>query len=707
MSIVGWCNHTPPLMIFLFFDDHIEFKIIIFYKELIMFDFVKNAFGIVYVKEYETTIEIGGIRLNTLKEDVYKIWRSSKLLDEMFNKSTGSVFIFDKFFAVDVLYILQQIYLFKRRKSNKFRISNAIDQLKQNTWLRSLDTEYHPKLDYTKLKDMFHTPLPHQDIALKEYDRKTQRMNLNGFLLAADVGTGKSWMSLAISVCTSSEVVIILSPKSIVDRVWVDSVRTEIGEKASIWSVSFNEPLKNGYKYYIANYEYLDKLFYLIPYIRDKVSTIIIDESHNFNDPNSQRSLSLVKLCKESNSKNIIFASGTAVKALGYEMITLLRCIDPYFTENAAIRFKNIYGISAKRAVDVLRHRLDMVSHKIPKEVVMKTPSPIYITNKIKMPNSKKYLISSIQDEMKAFVEERHKYYAKNMQHYVDFYNKCLEHHYKQLKTNQEKNDYNKYLDYVKIIKRNYDPKEHKQLVMYCKKYEKTKIIPSLPQQDRNKFKDYTSIIKYVGLKILGEALGQILSKRREECHTDMIGHIDFKKIIDNADKKTLIFTDFVKTLKAIDDKMKNMGYDSRIVFGETNKDVGNIIDEFKKEPSVNPLSATYKSLSVGVTLINCSVVMLINKPFRPYIVEQAVHRIYRIGQTAQTYVYEFTLDTGVEMNISTRSEAIMEWAKQQVEAILGTKVSSDEMEGIVRYAHMNPDTKYEQAIRKLKKWFN
>jgi hypothetical protein len=88
----------------------------------------------------------------------------------------------------------------------------------------------------------------------------------------------------------------------------------------------------------------------------------------------------------------------------------------------------------------------------------------------------------------------------------------------------------------------------------------------------------------------------------------------------------------------------------------------------------LNPLLATYASLSTGVRLTIADTMILLNSPFRAYILEQAISRIYRLGQDSQTYVYQCILDTGEVPNISTRSADILAWSTEQVEAIMGIK---------------------------------
>jgi hypothetical protein len=75
--------------------------------------------------------------------------------------------------------------------------------------------------------------------------------------------------------------------------------------------------------------------------------------------------------------------------------------------------------------------------------------------------------------------------------------------------------------------------------------------------------------------------------------------------------------------------------------------------------------------------------IIMLDQPFRHYIIDQTIARIDRLGQDTQTYVYNALLNTGDISNISTRSKDIMEEAKSLVEAIMGIKVPEGDLIGM------------------------
>src|SRR5690606_11690956 len=155
----------------------------------------------------------------------------------------------------------------------------------------------------------------------------------------------------------------------------------------------------------------------------------------------------------------------------------------------------------------------------------------------------------------------------------------------------------------------------------------------------KQQFKGARSVVKYVNLKIMGEALGGVLGKARSQCPVDMAKHIDIGEIVDNAEKKTLIFTSLVEVVETLRDKVIADGYTPAVVYGSTNKDLPKILSTFYKNEDVNPLIATYQSLSTAVPLTAANTIVLINQPFRSAIREQTIARAARLGQDKDVHV--------------------------------------------------------------------
>jgi len=269
----------------------------------------------------------------------------------------------------------------------------------------------------------------------------------------------------------------------------------------------------------------------------------------------------------------------------------------------------------------------------------------------------------------------------------------------KTIKTREARKQFERYVECVAAIVERYDPVALKEEIVYANQFENKTIIPTLDSKNKAKFREAKSVHKYVNLKVLGETLGNVLTKRRAECCCEMVKHSNLINIIEKADKKTIVFTSFVEALKVANEMVTKNGLSPILIYGETNKDVTRLIDDFKTNPGLNPLIATIKSLSVGQTLTQANVVVFLDYPFRVHEMEQAVARAFRIGQTATVYVYEFILDT-VEPNISSRAEEIMLRWKTSVGEILGTpNIGHKEVDGIVHRLQLNNDP-VDKAIR-------
>ena len=652
-------------------------------------------------------ITIRNIDVDNFVYDLESFWESNKITQNVFNLHGKNYVEFYNFFIPDMYFCVGQLLSFDEedRKTPKPDVLRILNGIKENTWYADY---YKPKkalLNYSKLKTLKYTLLPKQKEAVEAYNDKVLALNLNGYLLAADVGTGKSIMGLAIYAGLEADVLIIVCPKYIIDSVWVDALDVQFGKgKKKIWQSNLNMPLKRGYDAYIMHYEYVGNSLGFFENFRMRKPCIILDESHNLNNVEADRTREYLKLCKVTKCNNIIHESGTPIKAIGWEIIPLLRAIDPLFTPEVEIRFKQIYGKSATRALEILKNRIGLVSFKIPFKEVMGDALPIEKTILIKVPNSERFTLPFIREELKVFVIEKTKQYTKEMSGHEAVFLEAVKLYGRTIRTDEEEKNLEQYIEYIKQIKRGFDARTMGHISKFCNAFEKEKIMPVLDSNMKKKFKSSKSIYKYMNLKIMGEFLGQVLGRKRIELHTAMIKTAGLDKIVNASEKKTVIFTDYVDTAKEAVKYFTKKGFKPLIVFSDTNKYVAKIIETFKKSDIENPLIATYKSLSVGVTLTVASTIILINLPFRSDTYKQSIARAFRLGQTSQVYVYILLLDTGDVPNISTRMNDILDWSRNQVELIVGTEnVTVEELDRVLRHALFNNMNMFEQGLDIIK----
>lgn len=640
------------------------------------------------------TIRVLGMKMPEFLHEIDKLWKTSKIAANMFRKAKTRQVDFHPFFAPDFYYVCKRLMGERRARINRSAVGQVISQLETNTWMCLAFQESVPdRLNFKALSRLSVDLLPHQHQFLARYNEMTVRWNLNGYILAAAPGSGKTITGIALSETLDTDITICIVPKNAVDRVWADTLEWIFKEKQPYWKSTSDEPLKKGYRYYVAHYEQLDRLVEFFKANHDgKKVNIILDESHNLNDLKSMRTELFLQLCKIVKAKDVVWSSGTPIKALGSEVIPILRSIDPYFDKEAEERFRNIFGLSSARGLDILAHRLGYMSFKIDKAQIVGNKVEKFRVD-VTLKNGGDYTLAAISDEMRKFVKERTAYYQSNMKMYINMYMDCLRAFERTLKTSQEIREYEEYVRTAKLLHTSYDPHVHKQEPIFCNAYEKKTIIPALPRELKEKFKESRSVYKYVNLKIQGEALGRILGRKRTQCNVDMLSAWDKYKvtdiqtgekfdttlvdIIENSIKKTVVFTSYVEVVDKAAEILKEAGGFPLKVYGETNHELPQIVSTFERDTRSNPLLATLQSLSTAVPLIMANTVVFLNAPFRDHEYEQACSRVDRLGQTEVVNIYDVYLDTGKEPNISTRSLDIMAWSRQQVEAMMGAPMAT------------------------------
>jgi hypothetical protein len=644
-----------------------------------MFSDLRKMIGSIHVSEEGNFIRIEGLPTYQYLNDLARIWRTSKIGLNMFSKITGSSAVFHKFFLPEVIYTLESILATPKGSGYNYRaIRKAVDELRRETWFKRTTERFANILNFNNLDRLTKTLFDSQLGFLHVYNERVPQFNLQGYMLAADPGTGKTINSIAWSECLDSDCTIVISPKNALDRVWAATISTIFKKPVSYWVSSSDEPLVMGKRFYVFHYEQLDRAVEFFKTYQGRKPTVILDESHNMNEIDSLRTQLFIELCRGSlKAQHVLWVSGTPIKAIGKEVVPLLKTIDPFFDKNAEERFIAIFGKSSSKGLDILANRLGYLVHKVTKANVMKSD----VTREdvsVKIPNGKQYTLEAVSAEMREFVAERMEYYRINFKKYEADYNEGLRVWEDLIRHDKSQhNRYDIYRRYVAMIRTNYDPETMKMESKFCNAYEK-EIGAQLAQPLKDKFRNAKSVVKYYKLKVQGEALGRILGKRRMQCNLDLASHVDYESIIDGARKKTVIFTSYIEVVDRIHDILKEKGYSPLRVYGLTNHDLPNIINKFDKDTDANPLIATFQSLSTAVPLIMASSAMMMNRPFRSGELDQTEARIDRVGQDGGVTFYTVTLDTGNAPNLSTRSDDILEWSRKQVSEIMGVPMSDE-----------------------------
>lgn len=642
-----------------------------------MFSKIRRILGNIKVVQTDSEIVITGLPADVIQYDISKIWKTSRINAHMFSQVSRNSLSFPLFFATDVYYMLDTMTQSRSLRTNVRTLRKLMTLLLSETWLQDTQLTPSPRVNLSKIKNMIYTPKDYQQKFLETYDELTQQYQLRGYLLSAAAGSGKTYQSLVLAECLGSDLIVVICPKNAIDRVWRHEVNTLYKKPPTYWVYTDGKPYR-GERVVIAHYEAIRHVLQMVSKFKAASPMVVLDESHNMNETGSTRTQLFIELCDGLNARDVIWASGTPIKAMGGEAIPLLTTIDPFFTEDVKGRFKRIYGRDGNRGVDILRHRMGLISYKVEKHQ-LGLDKPIMKRLPVTIPNGKDYTLTAIRKDMQDFILERFKYYKTREKEDTVFYKQCVDLRKTQATSSSDKLEHSQYERDVKAIRAaGGDARQVGDAIVRSNQYEKHRILPGLPKEQRARFKDVKSIYKYLNLKIQGEALGRILGRKRIDCHVDMVPHIDFKGVCNSTVKKTVVFTSFVDALEATHRHLTERGMNPVAVYGKTNSELARSVSMFGNQEDLNPLIATYQSLSTAVPLVMADTMLMINSPFRAYIHEQAVSRIHRLGADTQTVVWEAHLDTGDEPNISTRSGDILEWSQKQVEAIMGIKSPFD-----------------------------
>lgn len=677
----------------------------------------------VEVDPIKNKVTITGLRFLYVCRDLEK-YIGAKMLYSILDNVSYSRLVFSMFYLPDFYHAINTLLTdpkFKRRiRSGRELLAirtelEKIPLIANIKTINSTEPNAIPKIDKSKLNKIFNNIklFDYQDKFIDDCIWKSKLLGLNGYLLDAPMGSGKSILGVSLMEILNIDTIIVVCPKKAINNVWDETIN-RIYKEPQPYSMSL--PVLHGPskpagfdindRFIVCHYESLGKLNDYLNSIKlpNKRYGILLDESHALNSHNSERSIQFRELVSKIDPVFCLWMSGTPIKALGTETMTMFATIDRLFDKSVYKSFLKVFGISGVYAISVMAHRLQLVRS----EIKTNGSGVEQYTHKVKvtLQNGADHTLKTISNKMIDYVKERKEYYQKNAKKYKDDFFSSIEVYRSRVvkgrgDTNFFRADLEDYLSKAKTLHNGYSPTDpkHKQYVLECNYYEDKVIIPRLPNDVKKVFRKAKSVYKYVELTIMGEALGNILGKARSRCNADMVKQLvtdakvisedgeiyqsNLPDLILNAQAKTIIFTDYVEVVKETEYQLKLKGFKPISIFGETTSGNGLALQTkiFKEDSEINPLITTYKTLSEAVPLTEANRVIFLNLPFRSGTYEQAVKRANRIGQTLDVDLFEVTLDTGEEPNISTRNEDILKWSEEQVALILGKKLPEENKE--------------------------
>ena len=678
-------------------------------------------------------IIVEGINLKLVYRDFEK-YIGSKMLYNILDKSGRWEMKFQKFYLPDMYHVVLELLnndKFKRRIVSRSKLQKLKElfetiPLVQNIKLiQNTKDEDIPSVNKSILKNIF-VPgfklFEHQDKFIDNCLFKSKLMDLRGYLLDAGPGLGKTINSIALMELLGADKIIVVCPKKAVIDVWEETIN-RIYSKPQTYNLSIDS-IKGGKvklanfsldsKFMVCHFEALDKLVASLRNIPNARYGIVLDECHGLNSYKSQRSTLFRELNKIVNPYFCLWMSGTPLKALGSETMTMFETIDKLFTPEVVKSFTSVFGISGVYAASVMANRLQLVKATI--KAQGSGVEQFTYQSKVTLPDAWKYTLSTIREEMKKYIRERTAFYHEFRDDYIEEYFEGIEEFKVNLGSNFDSKmqiALDEYLAKTKELHDGYNPTSpvHKQYIIDCNYFEDKVIIPILSNKTKKIFRKAKSVYKYVELTIIGETLGNVIGRKRTECNKAIVEAMaksftvvneesketyetNLGEVIRDAEAKTLIFTDYVDVLKRCNEILTEEGFHPITIFGETTTTIGlsNQVKQFKENSKINPLITTFKTLSEAVPLTEANTVIFLNLPFRSGTYDQAVKRANRIGQTKDVHLYEVTLDTGGEENISTRNLDILKWSEEQVSILMGDKKGEMEVVSKLTIDHFLPD---------------
>lgn len=579
-----------------------------------------------------------------------------------------------------------EVYELFKKLTTKKNSSYGLDKGALKDVVDWFEKEYYPKrinhmdeFDFSVIDEKMHFKiLPHQEEAFKRYREIKTENGYRGMLLFGDPGVGKSMMGLSLAEVLKSDRVVIICPKQVIDKVWIYSLTEQVYKEPQLYHM-VGEGKYNKEKFVVCSYERLDKLKEIVEDVKTPNTTVIVDESHNFADLKSNRTGFLIELVDMIDSDNNILMSGTPLKSGYTELSIIFGLLDKNFKGDVSKRFLNLYKSPSDFLRETLQKRFGLYVARVVKDAIKLDPvQTVYIDVKIK--DSNKYTLSNIRKELKEYIEGRIKYYKENYSRFENIYNTLYEkakargiadrispNYYKEYESNVQR---------IQSLYKSGNLMNYSELMNIVNRFEEDYIIKYLEGNDKKDFREAKTIVKYVLFKVQGEALANIVLKNRIAAHRDMAASLNYSDIINSTLKKTIVFSNYVDVCDAAKEKIIEEKFKPITVYGETTKNLNANVHEFTNKKEINPLVTTFKSLSTGVPLIAANVVLVLDLPFRMYIYEQAIARVWRLGQDSQVTAYILRLDTGKEPNINSRNIDIISFFNAEVEKITGYSAS-------------------------------
>lgn len=650
---------------------------------------IGSLFTKLNVKDHR--IEIDGINFRRLllrMEETYGSKKILNILGKEYNKydeylfskkrTTRSKmritkFVVHEFFALELFNIfaeLEDLY----NDSNYRKICGL---LLKKTWIGNIGKAQIDKLDISKLNNLNYALQPYQKEFVQNYPLLKNILGLHGHILAFEQGLGKTLTSISLAECMEKEKVYILCPNKLTGN-WADEIKAYY-KKYNDDKLFYDEvcvlnnnkfKITDKTRFIITNYENIKGM---LEYVEECNNMIIVDESHNFRNLNGSRVKELISLKDKLKCKDVLLCSGTPIKAVPSEIVPSLMMIDPIFDMEAAEIFVKCFNINSTAATDIVKTRFGYVMYRKDKSELT-LPEKFIINMKVKIKNADKYSLKMVKDDISAryreIFEKKCEDIKEKKERYVYFLKKYC---------NAPISIYRSYYkNKVEPVETGEFPEIHEYDKEVLEGFEKKYLIPNIPKDEMKEFKKARTEYMFIVESAVGTALGEILPKRRTEMYISMYeeNKEKFINVIENNDKKVVIFSQFKQVVDYICDDLNKYGIGAVKITGNI-KNTHDTIKRFKEDGAIDVIVATTQSMGTGHTLIEANKMFFFGAPWRSTDFDQCCDRIHRIGQTTPVYIHNVILDTEFK-NLSSRMKDILNWSDNMFSGYITDNLKED-----------------------------
>ena len=624
------------------------------------------------IQEYYSENNFSKIFMSEYTRQSQKLYEKGKIKKK---EMEVKYITFPVFFALEIAMIFEDLGKYYGVPYYK-KIAN---QIRTKTWVRELDKPVQEvPLNTSALKNIRYTLKPYQEEFIKMFPTLKNRFHLDGYILSFDQGLGKTLTAIALAECLNKEQVVIVCPNSLKEN-WSYEIKEYFYkyEDEKLWKEEVFVHGSNKYKmtdktkYIIVNLEAIPAIFNIIG--KDKNSILIVDEMHNVRNMTGKRTLELIDLKKRLGKTDVLLMSGTPIKALPNEIVPSLMLIDPLFTDEVAKLYNRCFNVDGVGTKDIVNARFGIVMHRKTKKEVLTLPEKNLHTLNFKLKDSDKYISANVTIDVNAAFQ---KLYKVEMDRSVELKRNYIDMIVKYSKAPRK--DLDEYMKYLEHPFEQYHEAYLEKMKNFVLQYVTPNIVYPV---DAKNFKEAETAYLRMKERAMGKALGEVMHPRRKEMFIQLYeqNKKEIIKMIRNSTKKTVIFSTLLEVVHYIGNDLEKQGIKNVKIVGGSG-DRMKLIQQFKNDEETEVLIATSQTLSTGVTLTEANQMFFFGTPWRSADYNQCCDRIYRIGQTTDVNIYNVLLDTGAELNLSTRMNDILNWSDNMFNNMIEGESSGDRL---------------------------